>query len=105
MADIRPLTEADLHEAKRLIRVAFGTFLGAPDPENFWADLVPGSLYCSWRSALPTASANVARLKGFIMRGSLVIPGPNLSAYPVTNSTLKVRRPSPEDAATREMRR
>ena len=39
MADIRPLTEADLPEAKRLIRVAFGTFLGAPDPENFWADL------------------------------------------------------------------
>ena len=39
MADIRPLSEADLPEAKRLIRVAFGTFLGAPDPENFWADL------------------------------------------------------------------
>src|SRR5579864_428851 len=36
MADVRPLTEADLPEAARLIRVAFGTFLGAPDPENFW---------------------------------------------------------------------
>lgn len=38
-ATIRPLSEADLPEAKRLIRVAFGTFLGAPDPESFWADL------------------------------------------------------------------
>ena len=35
---IRPLTEADLPQAARICRVAFGTFLGAPDPENFWAD-------------------------------------------------------------------
>jgi predicted N-acetyltransferase YhbS len=39
MAAIRPLTEADLPEANRLIRVAFGTFLGAADPERFWLDL------------------------------------------------------------------
>jgi GNAT superfamily N-acetyltransferase len=39
MADIRPLAKRDLPEAQRLIRVAFGTFLGAPDPENFWNDL------------------------------------------------------------------
>jgi predicted N-acetyltransferase YhbS len=39
VADIRPLEKRDLPEAARLIRVAFGTFLGAPDPENFWADL------------------------------------------------------------------
>jgi predicted N-acetyltransferase YhbS len=35
---IRPLTEADLPGARRIVRTAFGTFLGAPDPENFWAD-------------------------------------------------------------------
>src|SRR6266851_32204 len=38
-AIIRPLTEADLPAARRIARTAFGTFLGAPDPENFWADL------------------------------------------------------------------
>jgi predicted N-acetyltransferase YhbS len=39
VADIRALSRADLPEATRLIRVAFGTFLGAPDPEAFWSDL------------------------------------------------------------------
>ena len=37
-AIIRPLTQGDLPEARRLVSTAFGTFLGAPDPENFWAD-------------------------------------------------------------------
>jgi predicted N-acetyltransferase YhbS len=36
---IRALTERDLPAADRIISVAFGTFLGAPEPENFWADL------------------------------------------------------------------
>jgi GNAT superfamily N-acetyltransferase len=35
---IRPLAESDLPEARRICCMAFGTFLGAPDPENFWAD-------------------------------------------------------------------
>jgi predicted N-acetyltransferase YhbS len=39
MTVIRALTEADLPEAQRIVRVAFGTFLGAPDPERFWSDL------------------------------------------------------------------
>src|SRR6185437_3417681 len=39
MADIRPLAERDLPEAQRIIRLAFGTFVGAPDPERFLADL------------------------------------------------------------------
>jgi GNAT superfamily N-acetyltransferase len=38
-AVIRPLTNADLPAARRIVCTAFGTFLGAPDPENFWADL------------------------------------------------------------------
>ena len=38
MVDIRPLAEADLPEAARIIRLAFGAFLGAPQPETFWAD-------------------------------------------------------------------
>ena len=35
---IRPMTESDLPAARRICGTAFGTFLGAPDPENFWTD-------------------------------------------------------------------
>lgn len=34
----RPLTEADLPSADRILRLAFGTFLGLPDPESFAGD-------------------------------------------------------------------
>jgi hypothetical protein len=36
---IRPLTESDLAAAGGIVRLAFGTFLGAPEPEKFWPDL------------------------------------------------------------------
>jgi GNAT superfamily N-acetyltransferase len=35
---VRPLFDQDLDEADRIFRVAFGTFLGAPDPEGFFGD-------------------------------------------------------------------
>jgi ribosomal protein S18 acetylase RimI-like enzyme len=35
---VGPLDDKDLAEATRILRLAFGTFLGAPDPENFWSD-------------------------------------------------------------------
>ena len=35
MVTVRPLTERDLPEAQRIIRDAFGTFLGVPDLETF----------------------------------------------------------------------
>jgi Acetyltransferase (GNAT) family len=38
MPIVRPLVEADLPQAWRIVRTAFGTFFAAPDPENFWAD-------------------------------------------------------------------
>jgi GNAT superfamily N-acetyltransferase len=38
MATVRPLAEADLPQAQRIVRTAFGTFLGAPDLDNFWTD-------------------------------------------------------------------
>lgn len=38
MADVRPLVEGDLAEAQRIVRTAFGTFLGVQDLENFWTD-------------------------------------------------------------------
>ena len=36
---IRPLTAQDLAEASRIIRLAFGTAGGVPEPEQFWADI------------------------------------------------------------------
>ena len=36
---IRPLTAADLPAARQILQLAFGTFLGVPDPQNFWSDL------------------------------------------------------------------
>jgi GNAT superfamily N-acetyltransferase len=45
---ITPLAEHDLPEAERIFRVAFGTFLGAPDPESFWADR--DYVYGRWRA-------------------------------------------------------
>ena len=39
MLNIRALTQRDLPAADRIIRAAFGTLLGAPETENFWADL------------------------------------------------------------------
>ena len=38
MPEIRPLAERDLPEAQRIVRVGFGTFLGATDLDNFWTD-------------------------------------------------------------------
>lgn len=38
MANARPMVEADLKEAQRIMRHAFGTFMGAPDLDNFWTD-------------------------------------------------------------------
>ncbi|MDQ3750168.1 MAG: GNAT family N-acetyltransferase [Acidobacteriota bacterium] len=35
---VRPLQESDLPAADRIFRVAFGTFLGVPEPENFFGD-------------------------------------------------------------------
>jgi GNAT superfamily N-acetyltransferase len=35
---VRPLEEADLGEADRIMRLAFGTFLGLPDPVAFMGD-------------------------------------------------------------------
>ncbi len=51
MADdvvVRPLAGADLDEADRIFRVAFGTFLGAPEPEKFFGD--SDSLRTRWRA-------------------------------------------------------
>jgi len=35
---IRPLQESDLPTADRILRLAFGTFVGLPDPTSFFGD-------------------------------------------------------------------
>jgi GNAT superfamily N-acetyltransferase len=45
---IRPLLERDVPEADRIFRLAFGTFLGLPDPLTFWADTA--YLETRWRA-------------------------------------------------------
>ena len=35
---VRPMIESDRAAARQICHTAFGTFLGAPDPQNFWAD-------------------------------------------------------------------
>ena len=35
---VSKLGAKDLPDAARIVRLAFGTFLGAPDPDTFWAD-------------------------------------------------------------------
>lgn len=57
---IDALTEKDLPEAARIIRVAFGSFFGAPGPENFWTDRD----YAFGRHAAPHVAAFGATLDG-----------------------------------------
>ena len=57
---IGPLAEHDLPKAQRIFRLAFGTFLGAPEPETFWSDR--DYLYGRWRA--PHVAAFGAVLDG-----------------------------------------
>jgi GNAT superfamily N-acetyltransferase len=53
MATIRPLEERDLPEAQRIVRYAFGTFMGVADLDNFWTDFdyVYGRFGCEHTAA------------------------------------------------------
>jgi Acetyltransferase (GNAT) family len=57
---VRPLVEEDLDEADRIFRVAFGTFLGMPEPDKFSGDA--DSIRTRWK-AYP-AGALAAELDG-----------------------------------------
>jgi GNAT superfamily N-acetyltransferase len=64
--DIRPLRESDLSEADRIFRLAFGTFLGLPDPTTFaaGADLIG----TRWRA--PAGNATFGAFDGATLVGS-----------------------------------
>jgi ribosomal protein S18 acetylase RimI-like enzyme len=64
---IRPLLEADLVEARRVFRVAFGTFIGVPDPESFWPDRE--YIFTRWRAN--PAAALAAEVDGAVAGSNL----------------------------------
>ena len=51
--NVRPLEERDLAEGQRIVRRAFGTFLGFADLDNFWTDFdyVYGRVGCEHTAA------------------------------------------------------
>jgi GNAT superfamily N-acetyltransferase len=57
---IAPLAEFELPEARRILRTAFGTLVGVPDPEAFWADR--DHVYGRWRA--PHVAAFGASIDG-----------------------------------------
>lgn len=65
--EIRPMIEADLAAADRIMRIAFGTFIGLPEPASFMGDAayVPNR----WRAA-PQA-AFTALLDGKVVGSNL----------------------------------
>jgi GNAT superfamily N-acetyltransferase len=76
---VRPLREDDLQEADRILRLAFGTFLGLPDPASFTGDA--SYVHTRWRADPMTAFAADAdgQLAGstFVSRwGSVGFLGP-----------------------------
>jgi GNAT superfamily N-acetyltransferase len=69
--NVAPLKEGDLPEAEQIFRVAFGTFLGEPDPSMFWADRD----YVYGRHRAPHVAALGATLDGSLV-GSNFVFGP-----------------------------
>jgi hypothetical protein len=65
---VRPLEEADLDEADRIMRLAFGTFLGLPDPGGFMGD----ADYVRTRWAADPASALAAEVDGRLVGTNFV---------------------------------
>ena len=63
---VSTLDENDLPEAARILRLAFGTFLAAPDPENFWTDRD----YVCGRQRAPHVASFAAKLNGKLVGSS-----------------------------------
>jgi GNAT superfamily N-acetyltransferase len=62
-AEIRPLEERDLDEADRIMRIAFGTYLNAPDPLAVFGD----SDYVKTRYRADASAAFCAELDGEVV--------------------------------------
>ncbi|MFL6426844.1 MAG: GNAT family N-acetyltransferase [Acidobacteriaceae bacterium] len=65
---IRPMVESDLPDARRIFQLAFGTFIGVPDPASFLKDVD----FFRPRWAGGVGSAFVAEIDGRIVGSNLV---------------------------------
>jgi len=65
---VRAMEEADLNEARRIFRLAFGTFLGVPEPDTFWADRE--YVFTRWRT--DPSAALVAEASGKLAGSNFV---------------------------------
>jgi GNAT superfamily N-acetyltransferase len=65
---VRPLVERDLDQADLVFRTAFGTFMGAPEPEKFFGDV--DFVRTRWRA--DPAAAFAAELNGELVGSNLV---------------------------------
>ncbi|MGP4002999.1 GNAT family N-acetyltransferase [Streptomyces sp. 8N706] len=66
---VRPLTEADLDRADEICRVAFGTFLGAPEPKTFFGS----ADYVRTRWAADPRAAFAATLDGDVVGSNFAV--------------------------------
>src|SRR5579883_1221177 len=65
---VRPLRESELDAADRIMRLAFGTFLGLPEPATFMGDA--GFVHSRWRADPEAAFA--AELNGELVGTNFV---------------------------------
>lgn len=65
---IRPLERDDLAMADRICRLAFGTYLGVPEPETFFGD----TAYVATRYEAPNTVALAAEIEGEIVGSNFV---------------------------------
>jgi hypothetical protein len=68
LVTIRPLEEADLSDADRIMRLAFGTFVGLPDPMEFMGD----ADYVRTRWAAEPTCALAAEVDGRLVGSNFV---------------------------------
>lgn len=76
---VRPLREAELTEAKRIFHLAFGTFLGLPDPMQFIPDrdFIRGRYFTNREGALGAEVAGALAGSNFVTHwGSVGFFGP-----------------------------
>lgn len=71
MADVkvRPMREDDLEQADKIVRLAFGTFLGMPDPTQFMGD----SSYVHTRYRTDPEAALTAEIAGKIVGSNFAL--------------------------------
>lgn len=82
--EVRPMQTSDLPAARKVLSLAFGTFLQVPEPDDFWSDL--DYIGTRWRSSPESAFVVVQNGEvigsNFATRwGSIGIVGP-LSIHP-----------------------